>query len=137
MSILGLLACLSGCGGGADSPPLVKVYEVKGSVRLKGSKPLTSGKVSFVRVDPPFIVSSAPIASDGTFSLTTGDSGEGAPEGQYKVRIEADGPPPIVRNGRVNPKILPFPMKYTDEDSSGLLISVKAESNRLEPIVLK
>jgi hypothetical protein len=134
---LALLACLSGCGGGAGAPPVVKVYEVKGSVLLAGSKPLSSGKVSFVRIDPPFLVSSAPIAPDGSFSLTTGDSGEGAPEGQYKVKVEPDGPPPVVRGGRVDPKVLSFPMKYTDEDSSGLIITVKAETNQLKPIVLK
>ncbi len=131
-----VLATFSGCGS-SDAPPIMTVFEVKGSVLLPNSKPLTGGKISFVRTELPLIVSSASIAPDGSFSLTTGDSGEGAPEGQYKVRIETNGPPPIARGGKVDPKILPFPIKYTDEDSSGLVVMVKAEPNQLQPFILK
>jgi hypothetical protein len=116
---------------------VLKVYEVKGTVLLAGSKPLSKGKVSFVRMEPPYLVSSASVATDGRFSLTTGDSGEGAPEGQYKVRVEPDGPPPVLHGGRQDSKVLPFPSKYLDEDSSGLIVTVKAESNQLKPFVLK
>ena len=63
----------------------------------------------------------------------TGGSGDGAPIGEYKVRIEA------AAGSISNPKSKKslFPFKYTDEDSSGLFVTVKAEPNQLEPFVLK
>jgi hypothetical protein len=83
------------------------------------------------------LLSSATVAPDGSFSLTTGDSGAGAPPGQYKVRVEPEGPPPVVHGDRSSAKTLPFPPKYLDEDSSGLIVIVKAGSNQLTPFVLK
>jgi hypothetical protein len=135
--MLGLLLGLAGCQRDPGAAPVVKVHEVTGQVLLAGSKPLSKGKVTFVRIDPPYLISTAAVSSDGRFSLTTGDSGEGAPEGQYKVRVEPDGPPPVLRGGRQDSKILPYPAKFLDEDSSGLIVTVKAEPNHLKPFVLK
>ena len=126
----------SGCGD-AGAPPVVKVFEVKGKVLLANSKPLTKGRVSFVPTQEPFLVSSATVESDGSFSLATGDSGEGAPPGAYKVRVEPDGPPPVVNGDRASLKSLPFPPKYLDEDSSGLKVIVKDEPNQLSPFILR
>jgi hypothetical protein len=126
----------TGCGQ-SGAPPVVNVFEVKGKVLLANQKPLSKGRVSFVPTQEPFLLSSASVAPDGSFSLTTGDSGAGAPAGTYKVRVEPDGPPPVVQGNRANPKTLPFPPKYLDEDSSGLTAIVKAEPNQLSPFVLK
>ena len=52
-------------------------------------KPLSSGIISFVPKGDLPSTPSAQIGSDGTFSVVTGGSGEGAPSGEYKVRIEA------------------------------------------------
>ena len=47
-----LVACawvgMSGCNGGSDSLPVLKVYEVKGKVLLADGKPLSSGSVYLV-----------------------------------------------------------------------------------------
>jgi hypothetical protein len=131
-----LLAALGGCGRG-DVPPVVDVYEVKGRVVLRDGRPLTKGRIAFVPTQTPYLLSSAVVERDGTFSLTTGDSGPGAPVGQFKVRVEPDGPPPIVQGGRGQSKTLPFPSKYLDEDSSGLRVTVKPEPNHLAPFVLE
>ncbi len=123
---------LAGCGQpGADRLPALAVYEVKGKVLLGDGKPLNAGWVYFVPKGDLSVTPSGQIGPDGTFSVVTGGSGEGAPPGDYKLRIEA----PQFRTSR-NQKPL-IPPKYTDEDSSNLVVTVRAESNQLEPIRLK
>jgi hypothetical protein len=123
------LAALAGCG--SESLPNYQVYEVNGKVLLSDGKPLGSGWISFVpKADLP-VTPSAPISIDGTFSLVTGGSGKGAPAGEYKVRIESPG----FQEGRKTKKTL-FPFKYTDEDSSGIVVTVRPQANDLEPIRL-
>jgi hypothetical protein len=131
-----LAAAVAGCGRG-DTPPVVTVFEVKGRVLLKDRKPLAGGHVYFVPTSAPWLLASAPVGPDGRFALATGDSGAGAPPGDYKVRVEPDGPPPLVGAGRRPGTRLPFPPRYLDEDSSGLRVTVKAEPNTLESFVLK
>jgi hypothetical protein len=123
---------LAGCGWpGSGSLPAFTVYEVKGKVLLGDGKPLKAGWVYFVPKGDLSVTPSGQIGPDGTFSVVTGGSGEGAPPGDYKLRIEA----PQFRASR-NQKPL-IPQKYTDEDSSKLVVTVRAESNQLEPIRLK
>ena len=74
---------------------------------------------------------SGEIGPDGTFSVMTGGSGDGAPAGEYKLRIETPQ-----RQPAKNKKPL-IPPKYQDEDSSGLVVTVRAEPNHLEPIRLR
>jgi hypothetical protein len=126
-ALLGLAGCHS-----SDSLPSVTVYEVKGQVLLADGKPLKGGWISFVPKGDLPVTPSAEIGSDGTFSLVTGGSGKGAPAGDYKVRIEGLQSRPGSRSSKPL-----FPFKYTDEDSSGLLITVRAETNQLEPIRLR
>ena len=47
------------------------------------------------------------------------------------VRIE---PAERKKRGKTRPN---FPVKYVDEDSSGLAVTVRAEPNQLEPFTLK
>jgi hypothetical protein len=131
-----LAAGLSGCGQ-SEAPPIVSVYEVKGKVLLAGGKPLSGGHVYFVPKDGA-TTSDAKIGPDGTFSLTTGNSGEGAPPGEYKVRIEPDDPTLLAIGGPTKRgKRLPFPARYLDEDGSGLTAKVEPKNNQLDPFVLK
>jgi len=126
-------AGLAGCGG-SDSLPSLPVYEVKGKVVLADGKPLTGGFISFVPKGDLPVTPSGVIGPDGTFSVVTGGSGEGAPAGDYKIRVEA----PQFQQPAPKFKTRPlYPPRYADEDSSGLVITVRAEPNRLEPIVLK
>jgi hypothetical protein len=106
---------------------------VKGKVLLADGKALSGGWIYFVskQGDLP-VTPSGVIGPDGTFSLVTGGSGQGAPPGEYKVRIEA----PQLQTARKTRKTQ-FPLRYNDEDSSGLVITVRAETNQLEPIRLK
>jgi hypothetical protein len=121
---------VAGCRGG-DSLPSLQVYPVKGKVLLADGTPLKSGWVYLVPKSGLPVTPSAQLASDGTFSIVTGGSGEGAPAGEYKVRIEA----PQFGGGPKSKKS-PVPFKYTDEDSSGLTAKVEAQPNQLEPFRL-
>ncbi len=132
-----VLACLTGCGDGSSAPGNATVYEVKGKILLPGGKPLSGGHVYFVPRDGA-LTPEAPIGPDGTFTLVSGPSGEGAPAGEYKIRIEPSDPSLFATTRPSNRrKTVPFSAKYLDEDSSGLKVAVKAEPNRLEPIILK
>ena len=131
--VMVVCAGLAGCRG-SDSLPVLPVYEVKGKVLLSNGKPLSGGWISFVPKSDLPVTPSAAIGSDGTFSLETGGSGHGAPAGEYKVRVEAPQLRTAASTSRKKPLV---PVKYSDEDSSGLVITVRAEANQLEPIVLK
>jgi hypothetical protein len=131
------VASIAGCAG-SDAPQRVTVYEVKGQVLLKDGRPLKGGRVYFVPSDGA-LTSEGAIGPDGTFSMLTGNSGEGAPPGEYKVRVEpADVSLLAAAAGRAaTGKRLPFPRKYLDEDRSGLRVTIKPEANRLEPFRLR
>jgi hypothetical protein len=116
----------------ADRLPVLPVYEVTGKVVLADGKPLTSGLISFVPKGDLTVTPSGFIRADGNFSLVTGGSGEGAPAGEYKVRVEA----PQLQSGKAKKKPV-VPVKYTDEDSSGIVVTVRVGANHLEPIQLK
>ncbi len=122
---------LSGCSE-KFTPP--KVYPVKGQVFLADGKPLTTGVVflvSKVATDYP-----GKIESDGHFSIST-PAGEGAPEGEYTVRIEPEmRAPSSSRSGKKSYTNLPFPAKYTDDTTSDLKVTVKPGENTLEPFKL-
>jgi hypothetical protein len=123
-----LVSAIPGCQGSSSSAP---TYEVKGKVLLSNGKPLNSGLVKFVSADGTLPEVSGEIRPDGGFALTTKTPGDGAAPGKYKVRIE-----PI---GRKDPRKsrLNFPAKYVDEDSSGIEVVVRAETNQLNPFTLK
>jgi hypothetical protein len=109
---------LAGCG---ESNPLsgIKVYPVKGKVSLADGKPLAAGKIVFAATKST-ITSSANIEGDGSFTFK-GASGNGLPEGEYKVRLETDGATKVKKG------TAPFPSKFLDEDSSGLSATVKPD----------
>ena len=125
---LPLALALAGCQGSGTS---VTTYEVKGRILLANGKPLTAGRVTFVAADGLRPEASGDLGADGGFVLSTRGSGDGAAPGRYKVRIEPEG----AKARRPSRPI--FPMKYIDEDSSGLDVTVRAETNQLEPITLK
>jgi hypothetical protein len=121
---------LTGCQG-SQAP--VTTYEVKGRILLANGKPLTTGRVTFIASDDLRLPASGDVGPDGGFTLTTRTPGDGAFPGPYKVRIEpAESKTKARRAGRP-----PFPLKYVDEDSSGLTVTVRAEPNHLDPITLK
>ncbi len=135
-----LMFGLSGCSDSAATTKAESVYPVHGKVLLADKKPLTSGRMYFMPVKGSTHAAMGNIGPDGTFSLTTANAGEGAEPGEYRIRIEPlEESLPKARPGArtVSRASYPFPIKYNDEDSSGLTATVKPEPNTLEPFRLK
>ena len=128
--IVAMGLAMAGCGH-SDSLPALEVYQVKGKLLLADGKPLSGGWIYLVPKGDLPLTPGRPVGNDGTFSVVTGGSGEGATPGEYKLRIET---PQFQASGKQKPLI---PQKYTDEDSSGLVVTVRAEVNQLEPIRLR
>lgn len=121
-----MLGCLAvallatGCGGGQGA----KTYPVQGKVTLQG-QPLADVVVSFY----PDQGSRAPSGitdSQGAFALSTFESKDGAPAGNYRVAVAE--PAPEMREGDYSvPAEKPprFPLKYTNPYESELIADVK------------
>jgi hypothetical protein len=114
----------AGCGGGNDAATTSTLYPVKGSVVLESGKPVSGGRVVFVSANGMSSFTGT-LGPDGSYTLKTGDA-EGAPAGDYKVRIEADTTGKATRGST-----LPFAKKYLDEDGSELKATVKPEPNTI------
>jgi len=120
---------------GCESNPLssMRLYPVKGKVLLADGKPLTTGRIVFVAVKST-LTSPSTIEGDGTFTVK-GSTGDGLPEGEYRIRIEIDESKlPTVKVASKRIGSLPFPEKYADEDTSKLTATVKPDetSNNFE-----
>ena len=138
--VAAVAALICGCRGSDGAPRIGDVYKVDGAVLLQGGKPLSGGRIYFVRKDGS-ITSEGKIGSDGRFNLQTGTE-DGAPEGDYKVRVEPEDAS-LLSGANLGKRVakggkrLPFSIKYLDEDSSGLIAKVEPRANRFEPFLLK
>lgn len=110
------------------------VFPVRGKL-LVGDQPAPGAMVIFhpaggsFDAERPF----AHVGPDGSFSLTTYQASDGAPEGEYRVTVEwyasadrdAPGPWPNV-----------LPSKYARPESSNVRVRVAQGPNELQPIVI-
>ena len=110
------LLCV-GCGGSDQLP----TYPVRGSVIFNG-EPLQQGSVTFIPETGPY--ASGRISSDGTFSLTTYNEGDGAIEGMHRILVSA------VKVDPKHPQAIPLiPFKYGSVQTSGLTATVEKEGD--------
>jgi hypothetical protein len=129
-----LLAFGSGCGGGGDLPT-VKA----GGVVTIDNKPLANAHVIFTPNQGR--AATAQTASDGTFSLGTYQSGDGAIVGHHHVSVAAreagdgqlnrPGAPGMERPGRSL-----IPEKYASTATSGLEFDVSKDGKNTFEIQL-
>jgi hypothetical protein len=138
------LACalLSGCGG-------PKVAPVRGKVTYDG-KPVTGGKIMFYPESGRMAIGE--IGADGTYTLTTFHSGDGALVGPHRVAIESTSVGPgtmqspksieeeieLSKKGAPGGKILVagkvewlVPQKYSLPETSGLTAKVGSGPNEI------
>lgn len=128
---LGLVYHLSGCSADPNMPKLGKV---SGKVSYQG-KPLDAGRVVFTPVAGKGGESdqgaSGEINSDGSYEMTTFNTGDGVVLGQHIVTVvvqKGEMPKPDA-NGHIN-YVLPknaTPAKYATADKSPLRCTVVAE----------
>jgi hypothetical protein len=108
------VAC--GCGSGK--------YPVRGKVTLEDGTPLTRGMVVFESLDGTQGARGM-IQPDGRYELSSASAGDGVRPGRYRVLVSAldltDVPD--------EQKTLPFDVKYTRFQTSGLEVEVKARKN--------
>lgn len=122
---------LSGCSGEPDatSLPNETLHPVKGKVVTPDDKPVTEGEITFVPVKTTSRAASGKIGADGSFTLKSGEQGEGAAAGEYRVKISS-----TLTTGTGKSLKRVVPLEYEDEDASQLKITVKEGSNDLPPI---
>lgn len=118
-----LMLAENGCRRGLDMVP------VSGKVTYNG-QPLKFGSVTFQpQKGQP---ARGEIQSDGTFTLSTFKSGDGAVVGPHKVRVacyESQRTPAKAGGGEQSLGKLLIPVKYTFFDQSGLTADVKPSEN--------
>jgi hypothetical protein len=121
-----LSAALAGCGTGG-------LYPVEGKVVWTDGSPATELANSMVYFDLPeqAIGASGQIQSDGSFTLTTSQPGDGATAGDYKVRIIEVGrkSKPGGEEGEMAPGKIDI--RYADPSTSDLVASVKPGKNEI------
>jgi hypothetical protein len=124
MIVCGVLAmCASAC----SKSNAKKTFPVTGTV-LAGNKPVAGALVVFHPVgdnSPESVKSRATTKPDGTFTLATYGTDDGAPAGEYAVTVEQwlagvrpDDPP----SNRLNPR-------FAKADSSGFKATVNTGTN--------
>jgi hypothetical protein len=116
------LACaLVGCGKA--------YYPVTGAISLNDGSPLTKGLIIFERVDDgPTVTSRGEIQPDGRYSLSTDETGDGAPVGRYKVVIN----PLDTSDVPDEQKVLPFDVKHLNIETSELEFEVRPQANVID-----
>ena len=117
---------VAGCGGHEKDTAVVR-----GTVTLDG-KPLPGGSVMFT--PPSGRGAVGPIASDGTFSLSTYAPGDGAAVGPHKAAILAPAPPSETATPPAWAAKLP--QRYQNAESSGLEYTVEANKENVFDIQL-
>lgn len=127
-----VMASLSGCGSDFEKPKLGKV---KGKV-TNGGKPVEAGHIVFTPVagkgGDTGQSATGEINPDGTYEITTFDTGDGAIVGQHVVTVEVrnkgDEMPKPKADGTIDYKLpkTVSPPKYAKVDTSPLRCTVEA-----------
>lgn len=128
---------LAGCGESSGRPPLGRV---SGTVTYNG-KPVTSGSVNFTPVSGRGGDSGQPaigqIESDGSYTLTTFDTGDGAVLGQHTVTVETRDMSKFrvpKRGERIKYELpkMTIPPKYSDPKTTPLRYTVEPGSKTID-----
>jgi hypothetical protein len=123
-----------GCGKQSTEVP---VHPARGTV-LYGNKPIAGAIVSLHAKQPASELVPAPTATvqpDGSFRLTTYQSGDGAPEGEYVATLHWFRP--VDKQGELQPGPNVLPKKYAKPESSDIVVRIAAGANELPPIKLR
>lgn len=136
-----LAICLSGCG---SNDSRLETHPVSGSVFING-EPASGCTVTFVPRDAELRGAVIPAGStdeSGTFQLTTYETGDGAPAGEYGVSLiwEATSWPSMNAEGGIDPVVTVRPdrllNRLSSPEKSGLKATVVEGENALEPFRL-
>jgi len=136
-AIIAIVAVLIFAGCGRSGPPRVATNPTKGSITYQGHPIggafLALHPKSSSPADVP--TATAVVQSDGTFAVTTYDTGDGVPEGDYVVTVQWRKAQKSGGEFVPGPNLLPA--KYTRPESSDVVVHVASGTNELPPIVLR
>jgi len=130
-----MLLILAGCG--RSGPPRVETNPTKGSITYLGH-PIGG---AFLALHPKagtvaeVPTATAVVQSDGTFAVTTYDTGDGVPEGDYIVTVQWRKATKSGGDFVPGPNLLPA--KYSQPELSDVVVHIATGTNELPPIVLK
>ncbi len=128
---LAAVLVLTGCGKG--EPARIPVFPVSGQVRVEGDS--ASGAVvvfhSVSKATPPAI---ATADREGRFKLTTYDTGDGAPAGEYAVTVSLRKLISKEGSSIAGPNVLPE--KFASPTTTPFKVTVAATPNELKPFVV-
>jgi hypothetical protein len=110
------------------------VFPVRGQVFVDG-KPAGGATVFFnpVEPDPDAVAPYGVVDADGSFSLTTYLTFDGAPAGEYVVTIRCPGPPQRREDERGPDRLKGL---YSDPKTSALRATVLRKANEIQPFRL-
>lgn len=130
-------AGLVGCGSGQD-PNRLPTFPASGQISFQG-KPVPG---AFIVLHPKGANSSdevvrprAQVKDDGTFELTSYETGDGAPAGDYVLTVQWHK---FVKHGNdVAPGPNVLPRIYASPDKSPVTVKIAEGPNQLAPIVVR
>ena len=135
-SMAALIVCMAALAGCSEAPPnRPPVFPVKGSITVKGQPPAGA----LVALHPRSPAEGTPnpranVAKDGSFSVSTYATADGAPEGDYVLTVLWYKP--VIKGVDVvaGPNVIPA--NYANPNTSDLNVSVKPVENALPAIAL-
>jgi hypothetical protein len=125
-----LVASLLAAPGCGEPNPLkgATLYATKGKITLADGKPLSSGSVVFVGLKNQ-LTSKTALGPGGEFEFKS-PSGDGLPEGEYRVVVEPLPGTSAKGTGLKAKPDLPYASSYTDEDGSDLKATVTSDASK-------
>jgi hypothetical protein len=130
----GMCTLAAGCSGSKQTP----VYPVRGQVLLNG-KPLSQAIVTFHHQGsgPDAPAPSAQTDSEGRYTLTSYQNGDGAPEGEYAVSLVCFRTRELRKGSDEDTARNIVPARYANAATSRLTAKVAAGKNELPPLQVK
>lgn len=135
---LALCFAAVGCGAKQD-PNRLPVFPASGKVTFQGQPPVGALVVLHPKVSTPQNESVRPrayVKADGSFELSSYESNDGAPAGDYAVVVV--WPKPVKSpsgEASAGPNVLP--PKYARPETSPAIVKIAEGSNQLNPIIVK
>ena len=121
------VACAAGCGNPNGT------VKVTGKVSIGGQPPPAEGRVTFTVVKPadgfPNRPAMAKFGTDGKYSATTYDPGDGLLPGSYKIFVECYETPPNMEGKPVKSHV---DKKYMNGETSGLELLIEPKSKPID-----
>jgi hypothetical protein len=130
------LAALLVAGCGRSGPPRFATQPAKGSVTFQG-QPADGAFLAFhpkSETLPAAPTSTAVVQPDGSFTISTYDSADGVPVGDYVVTVQWRKV--VKAGGEYVPGPSLVPAKYGRPETSPVVVHVAAGQNNLSPIYL-